>query len=216
MQNKTPIEPQNELEKMQAAPAETTTTPDSQVKKRWFGRGIYGSKDVPIRVLDTCIVLMAVAAIALTMINSHFGGFSIVFDTGMSDVTVAAQKVRHGEVIAQPEDPARPGYVLLGWSTAVDSTEPWKWSTPVENDMTLYALWQPAAVKVKFDLAGGTLDGADAAPDATAVYGEAYGTLPTPNKQGSVFDGWQYSGQTITAESIVTATGEHVLTAQWR
>ena len=41
--------------------------PDTEnTKKKWFGRGIYGSKDVPIRVLDTAIgVLIAVILIMI-------------------------------------------------------------------------------------------------------------------------------------------------------
>ena len=45
-----------------AAPAE-----NPMIKKRWFGRGIYASKDVPIRILDACIGAMIIAALALTI-----------------------------------------------------------------------------------------------------------------------------------------------------
>ena len=87
------------------------------VKKRWFGRGIYGSKDVPIRVLDACIGVMIAAALILTFVGAINGGFSITFDTGVDDLTVASQKIRHGGTITEPEAPVRPGYVLTGWST---------------------------------------------------------------------------------------------------
>lgn len=126
------------------------------------------------------------------------------------------QKVRHGERIAEPEAPLRPGYTLQGWVAMVDSQVPWDFATPVDGDMTLYALWQPAAVTVKFDLAGGRCRGADTLPEQTVVYGEPYGALPQPEKDGAVFAGWQYSGSAITAESTVAATGEHVLTAAWK
>ncbi|MDD4851097.1 MAG: InlB B-repeat-containing protein [Gemmiger sp.] len=196
--------------------ATTPPATNANGKKRWFGRGIYGSKDVPIRALDTCIVLMIVAAIVLTVFNANLGGFTITFNTAMRDVTVAAQKVKHGEQIAQPETPLRPGYTLVGWAPAEDSTTPWEFSTPVQGDMTLYALWQPAQMLVKLDLAGGQLNGSSTAPDLTVTYGEPYGNLPTPEKAGAHFAGWVYSGNTITAQTTVQATGEHQLTAVWQ
>ncbi len=82
--------------------------------------------------------------------------------------------------------------------------------------MTLYAVWTAASFPVRFDLDGGTVDG-EAEPDPiTVTYGQPYGTLPTPEKEGAVFAGWTYSGQSITADTIVTMTGEHVLTAVWQ
>ena len=47
------------------------------------------------------------------------------------------------------------------------------------------------------------------------TYGEAYGELPVPEKEGFLFDGWVYSGAVIKAATTVTMTGEHVLTARW-
>ena len=47
------------------------------------------------------------------------------------------------------------------------------------------------------------------------TFGETYGELPTPVKEGSTFGGWEYSGQIITADTVVQMTGEHVLTANW-
>ena len=197
-----------------AAPAAPAAS-QSPAKKRWFGRGIYGSKDVPIRVLDICIGLMVAAALLLTVFNANFGGFTITFNTGMSDVTVAAQKLKHGQTIARPETPPRPGYTLVGWSAAQDETTAWDFSTPVESDMTLYAVWQPAQVTVRFDLAGGNVDGASVLPDMTVTYSLPYGDLPVPTKEGATFGGWQYSGRIVTASDEVTATGEHTLTALW-
>ena len=48
------------------------------------------------------------------------------------------------------------------------------------------------------------------------TFGETYGTLPEPVKEGRTFAGWEYSGQTITADTVVQMTGEHVLTAIWK
>ena len=47
------------------------------------------------------------------------------------------------------------------------------------------------------------------------VVGEVYGELPVPEKEGYKFDGWVYSQQVITEETVVVMTGEHILTARW-
>lgn len=82
----------------------------------------------------------------------------------------------------------------------------------MEGEFTLYAVWRPASFTVKFDLAGGTGDDTP----ITVTYGEPYGALPTPTKEGATFAGWEYSGQIITPETTVTMTGEHILTATWQ
>lgn len=204
-------------EKTGAPAAETPAGENPMVKKRWFGRGIYGSKDVPIRVLDACIGLMILAALVLTLWGATHSGFAIQFDTGVGDLTVETQKVQHGGTVAEPEAPLRPGYDLVGWSTTPEP-EVHLWSfadATVQGDMTLYAVWEAASFPVKFDLAGGTVNGAAEAEAITVTYGQPYGELPVPEKEGAVFAGWVYSGQTITADTTVTMTGEHVLTAVW-
>ena len=205
-------------EKTGAPAAETPAGENPMVKKRWFGRGIYGSKDVPIRVLDACIGLMILAALVLTLWGATHSGFAIQFDTGVDDLTVETQKVQHGGTVAEPEAPLRPGYYLVGWSTTPEP-EVHLWSfadATVQGDMTLYAVWEAASFPVKFDLAGGTVNGAAEAEAITVTYGQPYGELPVPEKEGAVFAGWVYSGQTITADTPVTMTGEHVLTASWQ
>ena len=184
---------------------------------RWFGRGIYGSKDVPIRALDACIVLMIVLCVFLTAWNSVRGGFAIGFDGGGADAKIASQTVRYGKLVAEPETPDRPGYDLKGWSTSADTYTPWNFQTStVSGDMTLYALWTPAKIPVKFDLAGGSWSGGADADSLTVTYGQPYGALPAPVREGYSFDGWIYSGEQITAETTVRMTGEHVLTARWK
>ena len=205
-------------EKTGAPAAETPAGENPMVKKRWFGRGIYGSKDVPIRVLDACIGVMILAALVLTLWGATHSGFAINFNTGVDDLTVETQKVQHGERIAEPETPLRPGYTLAGWSTTPEP-EIHLWSfadATVQGDMTLYAVWEAASFPVKFDLNGGTVNGAAAVDPITVTYGQPYGELPAPEKEGAVFAGWVYSGQTITADTPVTMTGEHVLTAAWQ
>ena len=71
-------------------------------KGKWFGRGIYGSKDVPIRILDGLIGVLIVVIVGMIIFFAVRGGFNIMYDTdGGSEVP--AQKIRYGEFITEPE-----------------------------------------------------------------------------------------------------------------
>ena len=85
-------------------------------KGKWFGRGIYGSKDVPIRILDGLIGVLIVVIVGMIIFFAVRGGFNIMYDTdGGSEVP--AQKIRYGESITEPEIPYKPGYTFDGWYT---------------------------------------------------------------------------------------------------
>ncbi len=186
-------------------------------KKSFFGRGIYGKKDAPIKVLDKFII-GAVALIAIFMCTFAMnGGFSITFDSN-GGTEVDYQKIKYGELIEEPSDVSKPGYELEKWVTSDDETLAVEWdfdADTVEADMELFAIWIAADIIVKFDLDGGSIDGSESVEDMTVMYGEAYTSLPVPEKEGYTFEGWIYSGNVISDESIVEATGEHVLTALW-
>ena len=189
---------------------------EGRPKGKWFGRGIYGSKDVPIRILDGLIGVLIVVIIAMILFFAVRGGFNIVYDTdGGSDV--ASQKVRYGEFITEPEIPYKPGYTFEGWYTEKEGeTVQWYFqSEKVTGDMTLTAHWIPAQITVKFDYDGGTDADGSTQESRQVTFGETYGELPVPVKDGSSFAGWEYSGQIITADTQVQMTGEHVLTALW-
>lgn len=197
---------------------ETTQQPEEAIrpKGKWFGRGIYGSKDVPIRILDGLIGVLIVVIVGMIIFFAVRGGFNIVYDTdGGSEV--AARKVRYGEFLTEPETPYKPGYTFDGWYTEKEGeTVLWYFqSEKVTGDMTLTAHWVPAQFTVKFDYDGGTGADGSTVESKQVTFGETYGELPTPVKEGSTFGGWEYSGQIITADTVVQMTGEHVLTATW-
>ena len=68
---------------------------------------------------------------------------------------------------------------------------------------------------VKFDLDGGRFPDGDAVMEKQVIFGETYGELPIPEKEGYVFDGWVYSQQIISEDTVVFMTGEHILLARW-
>lgn len=186
-------------------------------KKQLFGRGVYGKKDAPIRVLDKFIIgaiLLIVIFIGAFAMN---GGFSITFNSN-GGTEVNYQKVQYGELIEEPSDVIKPGYVLEQWATSEDETIAEVWDFEVDTvveDMELVAIWTPAEITVKFDLDGGNVDGAESVEDIIVIYGDVYIGLPIVEKEGYTFEGWIYSGNMIDENSVVEATGEHVLTALW-
>ena len=198
--------------------SETTQRPEEAIrpKGKWFGRGIYGSKDVPIRILDGLIGVLIVVIVGMIIFFAVRGGFNIVYDTDCGS-EVAARKVRYGEFLTEPETPYKPGYTFDGWYTEKEGeTVLWYFqSEKVTGDMTLTAHWVPAQFTVKFDYDGGTGADGSTVESKQVTFGETYGELPTPVKEGSAFGGWEYSGQIITADTVVQMTGEHVLTATW-
>lgn len=186
-------------------------------KKQWIGKGIYGKKDVPIRILDGLIGGFAVTIIILIVVFAINGGYYVTFDTdGGSEVV--KQKVSYGDHVEEPETPVKPGYEFVHWVTSEDEYLAQVWdftSYKVETDTTLYAVWKPAEMLVKFDLDGGTFSENDAETEKLVTFGEAYGELPIPVKEGYRFDGWVYSQQIIKKDTIVAMNGEHILTARW-
>lgn len=193
--------------------------PDNQLpprKNKWFGRGIYGSKDVPIRLLDKLIILLVVVTLFLTIIFTINGGYHIAFDTGGGS-EIASQKLRHGNLVKEPDIPIKPGYEFVGWVNEFEPDVMYNFAlTKVSGDMTLIAQWKPATILIKFDLAGGSFGEDSIIEPRNVTFGEKYGELPIPWKDGCTFGGWIYSGDLIESDSVVTMTGEHVLTAQWK
>ena len=124
-----------------------------------------------------------------------------------------------GTITAQYKDddvtlptPTKTGYTFDGWYT--ESTGGNKVATPYKptKDETVYARWTANKYKITFDGNGAT--GVPASKDVT--YGEKYGELPTPTKDGFEFDGWyKEDGTKVTKDDIVNITEETKLTAGW-
>ena len=85
-------------------------------------------------------------------------------------------------------------------------------------DRNVYATYtkKVATYTVTFDVNGGdTL----AENSKEAKYGETYGQLPVPTREGYTFEGWYDSktdGNKIETTTTVTATKNHVLYARWK
>ena len=184
--------------------------------KVWFGRGIYGSKDVPIRILDRFIVLVLTVIITMIIYFALNGGYLVVFDT-YGGSKIDSLKLRHGELVIEPEVPIKPGYEFVYWYQEEEPKVSWDFNkSKVEKELVLYSHWIPASVLVKFNLNSQEKEySKDTIEPKKVVFNESYGELPIPKREGMVFIGWEYSGAIIESDTIVWMTGEHVLNAIW-
>ena len=109
--------------------------------------------------------------------------YTVTFNTNGGS-TISAITIEENETVTQPTNPAKEGYTFVYWylndtSTAFDFT------TTIDSDLTLYALWDQNTVTVTFDTDGGTnIDPVEVIPGDTL-------TLPeNPAKKDFIFDGW--------------------------
>lgn len=116
--------------------------------------------------------------------------------------------------------PTRDGYDFLGWATGAYATAG-KYTagstiTVKDSVTTLYAVWQPKTYTVTLNPNGGSC----ATSTLTVKYGEAYGLLPSAERNGYFFLGWFGSTSSldkteITADDIYSTLGNKTLYAHW-
>jgi len=116
---------------------------------------------------------------------------------------------------------AKEGHLFIGWSLSPDSDEVAYKNmesiinlTEKDKTITLYAVWIDKYM-VTFDVNGG-----DSLTETSKIVNvsSAYGTLPTPTRNGYDFIGWYTKaagGTQITEDTIVTELTE-TLYAQWK
>ena len=136
--------------------------------------------------------------------------FNVTFDAGEGVSDPAAQTVTYGTAYGQLPTVSRDGYTFAGWydgegqvtaATVFDGTA----------DVTLTARWTANAYTVTFDANGGTVDPAS----MTVTFGEAFGTLPTPTRDGYAFAGWFLGEDSVSSTTTYTTVGDAELVAHW-
>ena len=152
--------------------------------------------------------------------------YRISYDANGGTGAPEPQTKTHGvDLILSEIVPTLPGYKFSCW---YDERYGYGYFYPGESftinkSITLTAQWYAASYVVTFDPTGGTV------PSTRSVvkYGHKYYdslvpaniSLPTPVKEGYTFLGWYTkpeSGTQVTDKTIVTATSDHTLYAQWQ
>ena len=113
-------------------------------------------------------------------------------------------------------------FTLVGINALTPGLSAGYWTFVMPNeDVFITVNWTepdpnvPVEVTVTFVFNGA--DNAYAfAPDKQVIFGQVYGALPVPSRQGFTFSGWQtVSGAPVNSETIVSHTINHTLIAQW-
>lgn len=68
--------------------------------------------------------------------------YTVTFETYGGSPIPAQQIVAHGNTAAQPPNPTRTNYTFRGWYSDANTTSTYDFSTPITNDITLYAGWR--------------------------------------------------------------------------
>lgn len=130
--------------------------------------------------------------------------FDVKFVTG-HDATVKTQIVKDGDKVTRPQL-ARAGYTLKGWYC---NGEEWSFNSDVVlNEMTLTAEWIANDYTVSFNTGI-----ADTLPNQTITFGAEY-SLPTLERTGYTFKGWEYNSKLVTDNKWNIAENA-TLVAKW-
>lgn len=122
-----------------------------------------------------------------------------------------ASQVVNGTV-AEPAAPVKSGYRFAGWYSNLVLTTTYNFSTPVTNDIILYAKWNEEYT-ITFNLDGGT-----GIADTTYTIDSEAIVLPAPTKVDFNFLGW-YDNSELTGSAVTSvpqgSTGDKTFWAKW-
>ena len=142
--------------------------------------------------------------------------YTITFDANGGTVAPESKTVEVGQPYGELPEPAKEGYTFAGWYTARyggNHIGPENIVGEAQNQ-TLYAHWNIKWYTVTFDANGGNVS----TRSKEVYYGGTYGTLPEPERNGYIFQGWytdSIGGAKITASTKVSQAKNHSLYARW-
>ena len=118
-------------------------------------------------------------------IYGNMTGVIVTYKDGDSEY--AKQVLPSGTLATRPDAPAAtPGYTFGGWNKA-DGTA-WDYANDkVTDNITLYAKWAANTYTITFDTAVGS---EVITKTIEVTYGEQFGDMPVPKREGYVFLGW--------------------------
>lgn len=149
-------------------------------------------------------------------------GYYVTFDRadGSADTVIEKQFVKHGELAQQIADPTLTGFLFDGWYTDPACTQRYEFSTPVTDNITLYAKWSRNTYTVTFNTNYGSDFPADSAwgPQHVEYLGKV--TEPVdPERPGWTFIAWYTDPACQDADvwdfDTDTVTGPMTLYAGW-
>jgi Listeria/Bacterioides repeat len=142
------------------------------------------------------------------------------FDTRVASIANPASKpVIYDAEVGELPVLERTGYVFDGWNTRANgSGTTFTESTilKIADKFILYAQWTANKYKLSFDTQVADIANPD---DQIVTYDIELGELPTPERAGYTFDGWNLeqngSGEFFTKSTVFLFTNDVTLYAQW-
>ncbi|MGN1085351.1 MAG: InlB B-repeat-containing protein, partial [Lachnospiraceae bacterium] len=140
----------------------------------------------------------------------------ILFYANGGTVDIQEKEGITGEPYGELPSAERNGYIFLGWYTQkeggakVEATD----CVPEVGSITLYAHWQSEKLTVTFDAMGGSIE----EDTKQVVFGEEYGVLSVPKKEGYRFVAWYLDTEwqkKVEAATVVTTPADHTLYAYY-
>ena len=84
------------------------------------------------------LIVLFVIVLAFVIYNSNFKTYDVIFDS-KAGTSIAAQRVKKGELAKEVSDPVFPGYTFLGWYL---NDAKYDFNTPVNENITLVGKWE--------------------------------------------------------------------------
>ena len=139
--------------------------------------------------------------------------YTLTFNANGGSVNPTSRSVAYDEVYGSLPTPTRTGYNFAGWYTSASGGSQVGSSTKMgAGNTTIYAHWTKQYYTLYFDSNGGSSVGS-----RSIGYGDAYGSLPTPTRQGFSFAGWftSASGGSQVSSSTKMGAGNTTIYAHW-
>lgn len=124
---------------------------------------------------------------------------------------VNAITVKEGEAVPSLPDTTREGFTFDGWYTAADGGDKVTSLENVTDDTTLYAHWVANTYTLTFDSQGG-----DTIDAITASAADEIKSLPAPNRENYLFEGWYTEAEGGEKVTNLTLVKDTTLYAHWK
>ena len=108
--------------------------------------------------------------------------------------------MHYGDEISHVSTPNKTGYEFRRWWATDDN----QYATMPDHDVTFTAQWIVKQFTIKFDYAGGTLNG-QSSLEITADYGSNVTAPVSPVKENYTFKGWTLNGESSDVVSVMPA-----------
>ena len=147
-------------------------------------------------------------------------GFFVTFDANGHGTAPAAQPVETGKTATEPAEPSESGWKFEGWYTEAACTNAFDFSTPITDNIILYAKWTRTGgggggVTTQYTLTYQTNGGSEVKATKHSS-GTTVKLTALPTREGYTFDGW-YSDAALTDRvTSIRMDGDKTVYAGWK